>query len=59
VNAAPIEVICLFDRAPVIEAVNRHVMERTFSFDIPGDSRLVNDCPAPTPLSIFAITLST
>ena len=20
-------------------------MERTFSFDIPGDSRLVNDCP--------------
>jgi hypothetical protein len=43
VNAAPVEVICLFHHAPVIEAPNRHVMERT----------------APTPLSIFATTLST
>jgi hypothetical protein len=45
VNAAPIEVICLLHHAPVIEAANRHVMERAFSFDIAGDSSFVNDCP--------------
>jgi hypothetical protein len=44
-NAATVEVICLSHHAPVKEAANRHVVERTFSFDIPGDSRLVNDRP--------------
>jgi hypothetical protein len=29
----------------VIEAANRHVIERTFSFDIPGDSSAVDDAP--------------
>ena len=44
-NAAPVEVNCLSHHAPVIEAANRHVMERAFSFDIAGDSSVVNDCP--------------
>src|SRR5690606_16476705 len=45
VNTATVDVICLFHHTPVIEAANRHVVERAFSFDIPGDSSLVNDCP--------------
>ena len=45
VNAAPVNVICLSHLAPVIEAANRHVMERAFSFDIPGDSSLFTDDP--------------
>src|SRR5262249_49601578 len=44
-NAATVEVICLSHHAPVIEAANRHVMERAFSFYIAGNSSLVNDCP--------------
>ena len=44
-NAAPVEVICLSHHAPMIEAANRDVVERAFSFDIPGDSSFVNDCP--------------
>ena len=31
--------------APVIEAANRHAVERALSFDIAGDSSLVNDGP--------------
>ena len=42
-NAATVEVICLSHDAPVIEAANRHVVERAFSFDISGDFSLVND----------------
>src|SRR5262245_717232 len=44
-NAATVEVICLSHHAPVKETANRHVMERTISFDISGDSSLVNNCP--------------
>jgi hypothetical protein len=54
-NAATVEVIRLSHHAPVIEAANSHVMERTFSFDIACDSSFV----MPAPLSIFATTLST
>jgi hypothetical protein len=42
-NAAPVEVKCLSHRALVIEAANRHVVQRAFSFDIAGDSSAVND----------------
>src|SRR5262249_19174296 len=42
---SPVGVTCPFHQAPVIEATNRHVMERAFSFDIAGDSSLVNDSP--------------
>src|SRR5262245_2735582 len=45
VNAAPVEVICVSHHTPVIEAANRHVVERAFSFDIPGDSSLFTDDP--------------
>src|SRR5262249_28168210 len=45
VNATPVGVTCPFHQAPVIEATNRHVMERAFSFDIAGDPSLVNDSP--------------
>ena len=45
VNAAPVNVICLSHHAPVIEAANRHVVERAFSFDIPGDASLFTDDP--------------
>src|SRR5262249_34267828 len=45
VNATPVGVTCPFHQAPGIEAANRLVMERAFSFDIAGDSSLVNDSP--------------
>src|SRR6478752_7241641 len=58
-NAATVEVICLSHDAPVIEAANRHVMERPSPLtlrEIPVSSTIV---PVPTPLSIFATGLST
>src|SRR5262245_1166374 len=45
VNAAPVDVICLSHHAPVIEAANRHVVERAFSFDVTGDSSLLTNDP--------------
>jgi hypothetical protein len=59
VNATPVGVTCRPHQAPVIEAANRHVMERAFSFDITGNSSFLNDSPVPASLSIFATTLST
>jgi hypothetical protein len=59
VNAAPVNVICLSHHGPMIEAANRHVVERAFSFDIPGNSSLFPMTPVPAPLSIFATVLST
>src|SRR5262245_32463449 len=44
-NAATVEVKCLSHLAVVSQAANRHVVERAFSFDIPGDSSHVNDGP--------------
>ena len=44
-NAATVEMKCLSHQALVSHAANRHVMERTFSFDIAGDSSDVDDCP--------------
>src|SRR5262245_19994236 len=41
----PVLAICLSHHAPVVEAANRHVMERAFSFHIAGDTSLVKDCP--------------
>jgi hypothetical protein len=52
-NAATVEVICLSYDAPVIEAANRHVVERAFSFDIAGDSSFVNDCPRADTASMY------
>src|SRR6476620_3826647 len=45
VNASPVNVICLSHHAPVIEAANRHVVERAFAFDIPGDASRFTDDP--------------
>jgi len=45
VNTTPVGVTCRFRQAPVIEAVNRQVMERAFSFNIAGDPSLLNNCP--------------
>jgi hypothetical protein len=44
-NAATVELKYLSHHAQVIESANRHVVERAFSFDIAGDSSLVNDGP--------------
>jgi hypothetical protein len=44
-NAATVVVIYLSHLTLVVQAANRHVMERAFSFDIAGDSSFVNDGP--------------
>ena len=59
VNATPVGVTRPFHQAPVIEAANRHVMERASSFNVASDSSFFNDAPVPASLSIFATTLST
>src|SRR5581483_10341657 len=40
-DAAAVEVKCLSHRTHVIEAANRHAIERAFSFDVAGDSTAV------------------
>ena len=43
-NAATVVVIYLSHLTLVVQAADRHVIERAFSFDIAGHSSFVNDC---------------